>query len=243
LRKQFPEKKDWSASGLPAIERRISSAVMSEVALPKPNPLRAAKFALFVFFVVALLSLPFVFFGEEYVAPILGNHEQQAWVLAGIGVILLTADSLAPVPSSIVIVAVALKAGWAIGTLAGTVGLCGQVVGAAWFGKLALSKITLRMLGLADGEQLRATMQKRLAVTLGCLRSVPLLAETSVVVAASLGVSLRQIFRVTVLPNLAIAATYSLAAQAGLWVAGVAVVVSTVVSVVLWRVTIRRAGT
>lgn len=203
------------------------------------DPRRAVKFTLLVLFVLALLSLPFIFFGEDYAVRVLGNHESQAWVVAGIGVILLTADSLAPVPSSIVIVAVALKAGWIVGTVAGTLGLCGQVIGAAWFGRVAVGKLASRTFGLGDREQLHAAMRQRLALTLGCVRSVPLLAETSVVIAASLGVPLRAILAATALPNLVIAAVYSLAAQAGLWVAAAAVVASAVVSIVAWRVVAR----
>lgn len=200
-----------------------------------PTHRRAARFVLLVLLVLALLSLPFVLFGEAFATRILGAHEWPGWVLAGLGVILLTADSLAPIPSAVVIVAVALKAGWIVGTISGTLGLCGQVVGAAWFGRVALSRIATRTLGLASGEQLHTALQQRLTLTLGCVRGVPLLAETSVAVAASLGVPLRLICRATVLPNFAIAATYSIAAQAGLGVAAAAVVASFAVSYLLWR--------
>lgn len=201
------------------------------------NPRRAVRFALFAVFVIALLGLPFALFGEEYVVALLGNEDRHAWLLAAMGIALLTADSLAPVPSSLVIVAVALKAGWFVGTVAGTVGLCGQVIGAAWFGRVALGRVASRVFSVADLDSMRAAVPQRLALTLGCMRSVPLLAETSVAIAASVGIPLPAICRVTLLPNLAIAATYSLAAQAGLWAAVAAVVASIVMSLVAWRLT------
>lgn len=201
---------------------------------------RRARFTVLVLFVVALLSVPFVIWGEDFAIRILGGQERQAWAMALIGIALLTADSVAPIPSSIVIVAVALKAGWIVGTIAGTIGLCGQVVGAAWFGQVAIGKVAGRLIGFSDRDRLRVAVQQRLALTLGCFRSVPLLAETSVVIAASLGIPLARIWRATVLPNLAIAATYSVAAETGLWAAGVAVVASIAISLLLWRIAASR---
>lgn len=191
---------------------------------------------------MTVLALPFVLFGEEYALRILGSHDRHAWAVAAMGIVLLTADSLAPVPSSLVIVFVALKTGWIVGTIAGTLGLCGQVIGAAWFGRVALSRFTARVFGIADIESLRGALQTRLAVTLGCLRAVPLLAETSVVLAASLGISLWRIVRTTLLPNVAIAATYAIAAEAGAWVAFTAIVLSIVLALVAWRFTAVRRG-
>jgi len=149
---------------------------------------RKLRFIVFALFVVALLSLPFVLLGEEYAVPLLHSQQGRAWALGAIAIALLTTDSLAPVPSSLVIVFAAMKAGWIVGTIAGTVGLVGQVIGAAWFGRVAIGRLALRFLGAADVEALRGAMQERLALTLGCLRCVPLIAESSVVIAASFGV-------------------------------------------------------
>jgi len=53
---------------------------------------------------------------------------------------------------------------------------------------------------------------------------------------------LSRIFRSTLLPNFAIAASYSLAAEAGVWAASAAVVGSIVASLVAWRVTTAGKG-
>jgi len=200
---------------------------------------RTLKLALFAVFVVALLSLPFVLLGEEYALPLLECQESRAWTLGLIAIALLTADSVAPVPSSLVMVGVALKAGWVVGTVTGTIGLCGQVLASAWFGRVALGRMALRLLGEGDANTLRDSVQRRLTVTLGCLRSVPLLAESSVVIAASLGIPLRRIFGATVLPNIAIAASYSVAAEAGILAAIAAVLGSIVASLIAWRIMAR----
>ncbi len=193
------------------------------------------RFGLFVLLIVALVSLPFIVFGEEYALPLLRTREGQSWALALVGVALLIADSVAPVPSAIVIVTVAAKTGWLVGTLVGTIGLTGQVLGAAWLGRYAVRRVAPRFFGAQDMARLQTSLQQKLALTLGCLRSVPVLAETSVIVAASLGIPLRRIFAATLLPNLVISAAYSIAADHSLWTACAAILASIAVSLAVWR--------
>jgi hypothetical protein len=195
---------------------------------------------LFVLLVVALVSLPFALFGEEFALPLLEARSHQGVALVLIAIALLTADSVAPVPSVIVIIFLAAKAGWLAGVIGGTIGLTGQVFFAAVFGRVAVGRLAPRFFPDAELERMRQSLQQRLALTLACFRSVPVLAETSVMIAASLGVPLRRIMAATLLPNLAISAIYSLAIDASFTTACLAFFATAVPSYALWRWTVRR---
>lgn len=194
----------------------------------------ALRFTLFVLLVIALVSLPFVLFGESFAFPLLEQQEHQILWLVLIAIALLAVDAVAPVPSVLVIVFLAAKAGWLAGVIGGTVGLSLGVVGAAWFGRAAVGRIAPRFFPEAELERLREALHRKLWLTLACLRSVPVLAETSVMVAASVGVSRRRIFWATLLPNFAISAIYSLAADDSFRTAVLAFFATVVPSYALW---------
>lgn len=196
---------------------------------------RTLKFTLFVLFVMALVSLPFVLFGQEYALPILGSYAEQKWALALVGVALLTADAVAPVPSALVIILVAAKAGWLIGTLTGVIGLSGQVGCAAWFGRAAVGRLAPKFFRDEELTRLRNSLHQRLALTLGCLRCVPVFAESSVLVAGSLGIPIPRIIWVTLAPNLAISAIYSIAVNDSFATACAAVLGTIFLSFAVWR--------
>lgn len=192
------------------------------------------KFGLYVGLVIAVVSLPFVIFGESFALPWLTSHEAQRGWLVVAAILLLAADSVAPVPSVLVIVFVAAKAGWIAGFLGGTLGLCAGVACAGWFGQTAMGRIAPRF--FPDGElvRLRGALQSKLVLTLACLRSVPVLAETSVMIATSLGIPVRRVFLVTLLPNAAIAAIYSIAADDSFATACGAFFATIVPSAIVW---------
>lgn len=196
---------------------------------------RSVKISLFVAFVIALVCVPFVILGEEYVLPLLEAQQHRAGALTLIAIILLAADSVAPVPATLVIMFLAAKAGPLAGIIGGTVGLSVGVLAAAWFGKSAVGRIAPRFMPDAELARLRDSLQSRLALTLACLRSVPVLAETSVIIAAATGVPVRRIFVATLLPNFAVALIYSLAADDSFVTASVTFLATLAASFVLWR--------
>jgi uncharacterized membrane protein YdjX (TVP38/TMEM64 family) len=198
-----------------------------------PSTLRVA---LFVFFVVALVSVPFVIFGEDFVFPLLKSREHQVGWLTVIAIVLLVSDSVAPVPATLVIMFLAAKAGAVAGIIGGTVGLSLGVLAAAWFGRGAVGRLAPKFFPDAELARLRDSLQQRLVLTLACLRSVPVLAETSIIVAAAAGVPVRRIFLATLPPNLIVAAIYSLAADDSFGTAVVTFLATMVVSYVVWRV-------
>jgi 3-dehydroquinate synthase len=190
---------------------------------------------LFILFVCALVCLPFILWGEEFVLPLLVEREQQAGWLTAVSVVLLAADSVAPVPATLVIMFLAAKAGIVAGIVGGTLGMTAGVLAAAWLGRVAVGRLAPRFFPEEELVRLREALQRQLALTLACLRSVPVLAETSVIVAAAAGIPLRRIVLATFLPNLAVCTIYSLAADDSLLTASLAFLGTLVASFILWQ--------
>ena len=205
---------------------------MSRVKSVQPSTVRLT---LFIVFVIAIVSVPFVIFGEEFVFPLLESRQQQTGWLTLIAIALLVCDSVAPVPATLVIMFLAAKAGWLAGMVGGTIGLALGVLAAAWFGRGAVGRLAPKFFPDTELLRLRESLQQRLVLTLACLRSVPVLAETSVIVAAAAGVPVRRIFWATLLPNFIVAAIYSLAADDSFQTAVVTFLATMLVSYALWR--------
>lgn len=200
--------------------------------MPTPT---AVKTTLFVCCVIALVSIPFVLFGEGFVLPLLESRQQQAGVLVLIAIALLAADSVAPIPATLVIMFLAAKAGRVAGIVGGTVGMSAGVFAAAWVGRTAVGRLAPKFIPEAEIARLRASLQNRLGITLACLRSVPVLAETSVIVAAAMGIPVRRIFRAALLPNLVVATIYSVAADDSFATACITFFATMLASYILWR--------
>ncbi|PAW76564.1 MAG: hypothetical protein B9S27_08725 [Opitutia bacterium Tous-C8FEB] len=196
---------------------------------------RIVRITLFVLVVMALVCLPFAILGEEFVLPLLQTRAQQAWALTLAATALLAADAVAPIPSSLVILYVGAKAGPLWGFVGGAVGLSLGVLAAAWLGRHAVGRLAPRFLPDAELERLRRALQERLGVTLACCRSIPVLAETSVLVAAAMGIPPGRIFRVTLLPNAIVAAVYALAADDSAGTAALTLALTTLASWLYWR--------
>jgi uncharacterized membrane protein YdjX (TVP38/TMEM64 family) len=206
-----------------------------------PNP-ATVRAVLFVLFVMTLVCLPFALFGEDFVVPLLKSREQQAGALTLLAICLLAADSVAPVPSTVVIMTLAWKAGWLAGIIGGTIGMAAGVLASAWIGRTAVGRIAPKFIPEAELNRMRDSLQRRLTLTLACLRSIPVLAETSVILAAATGVRVKRIFWVTLLPNFVISAIYSVtaayskAAEDSFFTAAVTFLAIAVVSYIAWRI-------
>jgi 3-dehydroquinate synthase len=200
------------------------------------------KLILFVLFVMTLVCLPFAIFGEEFVLPLLESRQQQVGALTLISIALLACDSVAPVPATLVIMYLAAKAGWIPGIVGGTIGMSAGVLAAAWIGRTAVGRLAPKFIPDAELQRLRAALQQRLVITLACLRSVPVLAETSIIVAAAMGIPVARIFWVTVLPNFIVAAIYSVSADDSPTTALVTFLATMVVSYGVWRLFGRSGG-
>ena len=201
----------------------------------KPPSIQTVKTSLFVAFIMALVCVPFVIFGEAFALPLLESQQHRTAGLTGIAIMMLAADSVAPVPATLVIMYLAAKGGVVAGIVGGTLGLSAGVLAAAWFGRTAVGRIAPKFFPGAELTKLREALQRRLALTLACLRSVPVLAETSVILAAATGVPVKKIFLATLGPNLVVAVIYSVAADDSATTAAITFIGTIAASWVLWR--------
>lgn len=200
------------------------------------------KIVLFILFVMTLVCLPFAVWGEEFVLPLLESKQEQTVALVLIAIALLACDSVAPIPATLVIMFLAAKTGRVAGIVGGTVGLSVGVLAAAWIGRTAVGRLAPKFMSDAELARLRGSLQSRLAITLACLRSVPVLAETSVIVAAATGIPVSRIFVATLLPNFIVATIYSVAADESATTAVVTFLATMVASWVLWQLMGRGKG-
>ena len=201
----------------------------------KPPSIQTVKTSLFVGFIMALVCVPFVIFGEGFALPLLESQQHRTAGLTGIAIMMLAADSVAPVPATLVIMYLAAKGGVGAGIVGGTFGLSAGVLAAAWLGRTAVGRIAPKFFPEAELTKLREALQRRLALTLACLRSVPVLAETSVILAAATGVPVKKIFWATLGPNFVVAVIYSVAADDSATTAAITFIATIVASWVLWH--------
>ena len=200
----------------------------------QPKRIFTLKFGLLVVAIVALVSAPFVIWGDTYVLPLLESHVDRTSLLIAIAIMLLAADSVAPVPATLVIMFLAAHSGRFAGIVGGTVGMSAGVLTAAWVGRTAVGRLAPKFFPDSELARLRAGVQRNLALTLACWRSVPVLAETSVILAAAAGIPIRRIFLATLLPNFIISVIYSIAADDSLGTAALAFLLILVLSLGLW---------
>ena len=207
----------------------------------KPTRFSPLKIVLFFLLIVALVSAPFVIWGDAYVLPLLESQQHRAGALVVIAIILLAADSVAPVPATLVIMFLAAKAGVVSGIIGGTLGMSAGVLVAGWIGQAAGERLAPKFIPDAELARMREGLQRNLALTLACWRSVPVLAETSVLMAAVIGVPMRRIFLATLLPNFVVSAIYSFAADDSLVTASVTFLAILVLSLLLWKLFAKKA--
>ena len=184
--------------------------------------------------VSAIVCLPFLIFGQEFALPWLESHQEQTIVLMLLAIALLAVDSVAPIPSTLVIMFLAAKAGIVAGIIGSTIGLTLGVLTSIWFGRVAVGRVAPKFIPDAELKRLREGVQNRLSLTLACWRAVPVMAEASVITAAAAGVPAGKIFAATLLPNLIVAVIYSAAADDSLRTATVVFFATLAASIALW---------
>ncbi len=188
-----------------------------------------------VFAVSVLVSVPFMIWGEEVFVPAFeGVRHNTPWMV-GLAVALLSFDAVLPVPSSWVIIFLAQESGKIAGFAGGAAGLAVGVLVAAWLGRAAVGRAAPKFIPEAEIERMRAMIERHTILTLACMRSVPVLAETSVVIAAAAGVPVRRIFGMTLGPNLAIAGIYAIAGDESLTTACIVFLATVAISYVVYR--------
>lgn len=187
--------------------------------MPPSRPRPGLGLALPALVVLALVLVPFALVGEPLEALALGAldgaHGQVA--VASVVVASLAADVVLPVPSSLVATAAGALLGWLPGALAATLGmLAGGLVGHR-LGAVARGRLVTRLVPAADMAWLEGVVARHGALAVAALRPIPVLAETSVIVAGAAGLPLRRFLPACLLSSLGVALAH---AGAGAWAVG-----------------------
>jgi len=134
---------------------------------------------------LALVLVPFFIWETaltDFSQALLSGQQPPVWIALAV-IILLAADVLLPVPSSVISVAAGAYLGVTLGTLASMLGMTlGCLLGYAlgcWLGKESRHRI----ISAGDEANIQSFYQRFGAATLVIARPVPVLAEVSVVMA------------------------------------------------------------
>jgi 3-dehydroquinate synthase len=157
-------------------------------------------------FVALLFTITFLLIGE---GPATNWIEQSPLGIVGASLFLLAIDIVVPVPSSLVILFVGQKLGAPVGILIGTLGLSAGCSIGFLIGWL-FPRRALALLNQPDTVSLSSSPSKLYISWLAALRAVPILGETSVIVAGMLRFDPVKVLGVTTLSNFALAAAYVL---------------------------------
>ncbi len=182
--------------------------------LRKPEGLRNRrwiwKLGVLSVLLIAMVIVPFVLVGDELEAYTRSfvQGTSSAPLVAIVGIILLVADVLLPIPSSVVSSALGVLLGFPLGILAAAVGLTlGCAVGyglGRWLGH----DYARREMGEEDFSRLEGSINRYGLVVLALCRPVPVLAEASVVAAGVLGMRVWPVMLVTGFANIGVALVY-----------------------------------
>lgn len=165
------------------------------------------------------IVLPFLLWGERaetWVAQFLRN-ESSLWLLAAAIFLLLAADIFLPIPSSVVATASGAFLGIGLGTIASAAGLTAGVLAGLLIGRRYGRPACRAFVGPQEYDRLERYFRSHGNLILVLMRPVPVLAEASVISAASLGVEIKSAMTYTTLANLGVAFAY---ACLGAWAAG-----------------------
>jgi len=199
----------------------------------------SARAVILVVAVASLVVLPFALLGESFAERFLDGSQRGVVGLIAVAVGLLTADAVLPIPSSWVMMYVAQELGPFIAGVTGTLGLSLGVLVTGLIGKYGVGPVASQVLSDAEISRLRRSTEARLVLTLACLRSVPVMAEVSVLIAAAGKVPIRRIFIVTLLPNAVVSCVFSISGAASFSAAIIAFLSTVAVSYGMWRLSMR----
>lgn len=172
---------------------------------------RAFKYAILAGSLIAFVIVPFVLFGTSFEAWTFGVLEpsRSAPFIAIAGMLLLAADVVLPVPSTVVASGLGAMLGAPWGILTTAMGLTlGCAIGYG-LGRFLGHDFAERELGAADFAYLAGLLQRYGLLLLVMCRPVPVLAEASVIAAGVMGMPAWPVLLVTALANLGFAAVYA----------------------------------
>jgi uncharacterized membrane protein YdjX (TVP38/TMEM64 family) len=170
-----------------------------------------------------LVILPFAAFGstlEAWVAALV--HSPRAIASTAVmSVVLLAADIVLPIPSSLVLTTSGLVLGWGAGTLVGATGLTlGCLIGYG-LGRIAGRVGARRLLDRDGDDSVGSLLNSYGLVFLVSCRAVPVLAEASIIAAGIGRIPPLKCLAAASLANIGVAAVY---ASIGAWAANASMI-------------------
>jgi uncharacterized membrane protein YdjX (TVP38/TMEM64 family) len=166
----------------------------------------------------AFVIVPFLIWGDQMdaSAPKLVQGQATKWAIAVIGIGLLVADVLLPIPSSVVSISLCLLLGPGFGGLAVFTGMVGAFAAGYLVGHLLPAA---RLRSWVGAQTWDAFASKRLPAGLlwiAASRPVPVLAEVTAIFAGSVGMPFLPSLSVAALSSLLVSIAYGLAGWLGL---------------------------
>jgi len=162
-----------------------------------------AGFVLVSFLIVEALGVPLLVDPAD-------RFESAGFGVAALGVSLLLVDVFIPVPSSIVMTAQGALFGFLGGTALGMIGSVGATLIGFAIGRRS-SRLINRYIGAAGEDQSRSLIHRLGPLALIVTRPLPILAETTAIVAGSTAMTWRQAATGSLIGCLPAAALYSAA--------------------------------
>lgn len=163
--------------------------------------------ATFVLLILMVPLVPFAIFGE-----LPGEtwvEHPSAWYVFGLGILVLAGDIFLPVPSSLIAVFLGARLGFGVGSLAILIGLSlGTAVGyySGWYGGYLLVARSATPSQLAWLHNLESRLGY---LSLALVRSIPILAEASVLAAGAARWSPRSVLSYLFVANGCLAVVYA----------------------------------
>ena len=165
-----------------------------------------------------LIILPFLLWGEAaetWVDRFLSS-ESSLWILGTAIFLLLAGDIVLPIPSSVVATASGAFLGIGLGTIVSAGGMTAGVIAGLLIGQRYGRPACRAFVGAEAYDRLERYFRSHGLLILVLMRPVPVLAEASVISAASLGVEMKSAIAYTTLANLGVGFAY---ACLGAWAA------------------------
>ena len=165
-----------------------------------------------------VIILPFLLWGEtaEAWGDRFLSNPSSLWLLAAAIFLLLASDIALPIPSSVVATASGAFLGIGLGTLVSAGGMTAGVLAGLLIGRRYGQSACRAFVGAKEYDKLEHYVRSHGILILVLMRPVPVLAEASVISAASLGVEMKSAISYTTSANLGLAFAY---ACLGAWAA------------------------
>lgn len=169
------------------------------------------KWIIFVLVILLIILIPFMIFGdsiENWTNYFLNSSPSELLVAIVVGG-LLSIDILIPVPSSIVSTAGGYFLGFILGTLVSFLGMTVSCIIGYMLGAKLGNPISEKLVGESELSKLEGLQSRYGDWIIITSRAVPILAESSVLVAGIGRMSLKRFFLLTLLSNLGISIAYA----------------------------------